>query len=203
MAPSAKHYETLTANERFQLLIEAMARRDDVECDRLEDSCPTRVYRCEDADFRDRVRRAYIITLIVCLNLRAGIARIRMAQTFKQTSHHFADPVAKLAAAAYLCGRVDGREEAGVDAGPLPCDGPDALQKLTAEPVIREQLDEIRSVAEEVVGQVADVLCYAVGQADAVDLLSQWEGFGRFSRTRLGLEPSTAVAAFGVRIGGS
>jgi hypothetical protein len=156
------------------------------------------VYRCEDADFRDRVRRAYIITLVVCLNMRAGIARIRMAQTFKRTSRHFADPVAKLAAAAYLCGRVDGREEAGGNAGPLPSDGKDAVQMLRTEPEVREQLDEIRSVAEDVVAEVADVLCYAVGKADAVDLLSQWEGFGRFSRTRLGLEPSAAVAAFGM-----
>jgi len=30
------NYERLTAHERFQLLVEAMARKDDVECDR----CP-------------------------------------------------------------------------------------------------------------------------------------------------------------------
>jgi RNA polymerase sigma factor (sigma-70 family) len=109
-----------------------------------------------------------------------------------------ADPVAKLAAAAYLCGRAQGREEAGVDVGPLLSDGPDAVKKIRTEPGVREQLDEIRSVSEDVVAEVADVLCYAVGKADAVDLLSQWEGFGRFSRSRLGLEPSAAVAAFGL-----
>jgi hypothetical protein len=49
-----------------------------------------------------------------------------------------------------------------------------------------------------VVGRVADWLCYSVGQADAVDLLSQWEGFGRFTRSRLGVEPHAAVAAFGL-----
>jgi hypothetical protein len=195
---NTSHYETLTAHERFQLLVEAMARRDEVECDRLEDSCPTRVYRCEDADFRERVRRAYSITLTVCLNMRAGLARIRMAQTFKRTSRHFADPVAKLAAAAYLCGRAQGREEARGDPGPLPSDEPDAVKKIKTERGVREQLDEIRSVAEEVVAEVAAVLCYAVGKADAVDLLSQWEGFGRFCRSRLGLEPSAAVAAFGL-----
>jgi hypothetical protein len=92
MAITTKHYETLSGPERFQLLIEAMARRDDVECDRLEDSCPKRVYRCDDADFRDRVRRAYSITVSVCLNMRAGLARIRMAETFKETSGHFACP---------------------------------------------------------------------------------------------------------------
>ncbi len=43
---------------------------------------------------------------------------------------------------------------------------------------------------------MADELHHAVGEADAVDLLSQWEGFGRFCRERLGVEPLTAVAAF-------
>jgi hypothetical protein len=61
MAIKAQDNETLTAQERFQLLIEAMARRNEVECDRLEDSGPTHTYCCQDAEFRDRVRRAYSI----------------------------------------------------------------------------------------------------------------------------------------------
>jgi hypothetical protein len=32
--------------------------------------------------------------------------------------------------------------------------------------------------------------------ADAVDLLSQWEGFGRFCRERLGADPLTTSSAF-------
>jgi hypothetical protein len=198
MGIKARDYETLTAHERFQLLIEAMARKDEVECKRLEDSCPTNIYRCEDADFRARVRRAYNITVTVCLNMRQGIARIRMAQVLKKTSRHFAHPVAKFAMAAYLCGRAHGREEAGGDPGLIPSNGTELAEMLTSDVGVQEQLDEIRSAAEEVVGQVADWLCYSVGQADAVDLLSQWEGFGRFTRSRLGLEPQTGG---GVRVG--
>jgi hypothetical protein len=34
--PMARQYEQLTAPERFALLVEAMARRDEAEADRLE-----------------------------------------------------------------------------------------------------------------------------------------------------------------------
>ena len=73
----SRHYEALTAPERFTLLIEAMARRDEREADRLDDTCPRLVYRVDDPEFRDRVRRAHVITLMVALNMRAGLAQIR------------------------------------------------------------------------------------------------------------------------------
>jgi hypothetical protein len=165
---------------------------------RLEDSCPTHTYRCVDAEFRDRMRRAYSIAVTVCLNMRAGLARIRMAKAFKETSHHFAGPVAKMAIAAYLCGRAEGRDGAEADAGPVPSNCADLAKLLTSDVRLQDQLDEIRSVAEEVVGQIADVLSEAVGRADAVDLLSQWQGFGRFCRSRLGLEPAVVTEAFGL-----
>jgi hypothetical protein len=60
-----------------------MARRDEREADRLQDTCPLVVYRAEDAEFRDRVRRAYMITATVCLNMREGLAQLRMAKAFR------------------------------------------------------------------------------------------------------------------------
>jgi hypothetical protein len=45
---------------------------------------------------------------------------------------------------------------------------------------------------------VAETLQYAVGQAHAVEVLSQWEGFGRFCRICLGLEPMAVMAAYGM-----
>ncbi len=78
--PKGRHYEALTAPERFALLVEAMARRDGREADRLDDTCPRRVYRIDDPEFRDRVRRAHVITLMVALNMRAGLSQFRMAE---------------------------------------------------------------------------------------------------------------------------
>ena len=48
--PMSRHYAALTAPERFALVVEAMARRDSAEADRLEDTCPRLTYRMEDAE---------------------------------------------------------------------------------------------------------------------------------------------------------
>ena len=61
----------------------------------------------------ERPLHPYMIAATVCLNMRQGIARIRMAEAFKKTSRHFAHPVAKMAIAAYVCGRAHGRETRG------------------------------------------------------------------------------------------
>src|SRR3954462_11755391 len=102
------NYETLTGAERFTLMIEAMARKDEVECDRLEDSCPHLLYRCEDVEFRDRVRRAYHVAAAVCLNMREGLARVRMAEALRLTTEQWAVAPAKIAEVAFLYGRAYG-----------------------------------------------------------------------------------------------
>ena len=43
---------------------------------------------------------------------------------------------------------------------------------------------------------MAETLKYAIGEAHAAEVLSQWEGFGRFCRNSLGLEPLTVMRAY-------
>ena len=57
------------------------------------------------------------------------------------------------------------------------------------------QLAELRGVAEVAMREVGDTLTYAMGVAHAADLLSQWEGFGRFCRELLEVEPLTLLRA--------
>jgi hypothetical protein len=47
----AQHYHLLTTDERFQLFADAMARRDDQELDRLENSCPRKHYTMQDYEY--------------------------------------------------------------------------------------------------------------------------------------------------------
>src|SRR5688500_5820137 len=76
-AAMTKVYEQLTPVERFRLAIEAMSRRDWLEVDRLEDTCPRRTYRCEDAEFRDRMRRVHLIALYHALWVEGPLAKLR------------------------------------------------------------------------------------------------------------------------------
>jgi hypothetical protein len=200
MGLMTRHYETLTAHERFALTIEAMARRDDVEADRLADSCPRFLYRSEDAEFRDRMKRAYSIAATVCLNMRAGLAQIRMAEKFRELHRHFAGPVAQVAIAAFLCGRAHGHAEAKLPVGPLPSNSVALAEDLISDTGLQDQLPEIREVAEEAVLQMADTLHYAVGESVAENLLSQWDGFGTFCIDVLRMEPVTLTRALGLGV---
>ena len=54
--------------------------------------------------------------------------------------------------------------------------------ELKVDPKLRCQMDDIKSLVPDAMEGVADTLQYAVGEAYAADVLSQWEGFGRFCR---------------------
>ena len=97
-----------------------------------------------------------------------------------------------------LWGRAYGHWEAGtVQEVALP--EPKALAaEVAANPYLGEQLDELRVGVGEAMQKVAKQLNYAVGKAYAADLLAQWEGFGRFCRDVLGVEPLVLSAALGV-----
>ena len=77
------------------------------------------------------------------------------------------------------------------------------LDGLKAEvkerPDLNEQLRELREIAEEAVLQVAEAVQETVGIGFGEEALSQWEGFTRFCRRCLGVEPLTLLAAYGVR----
>jgi hypothetical protein len=63
---------------------------------------------------------------------------------------------------------------------------------------LKRQLAELREAAGEAARRVADTVHDATGVANAADLLAQWEGFGRFCREVLGVEPLVLTAAFGL-----
>ena len=193
-----RHYEILTSHERFALVLEAMARRDDAEADRLEDTCPRFVYRAEDQAFRNRIRRAYGIASRVCLNMRAGLAQLRMARLFHEQADCFAGPVARLAHLVFLYGRECGKSEAGAIACIALPDRATVDREIAEDAELGRPLDDITELAGEALGAVASHLVVATAKVHASDLLSQWEGFGRFCRESLGVEPLTLTAAFGL-----
>lgn len=199
MSSITKGYETLTGPERFVLLIEAMARKDEVECDRLEDTCPQLVYRCEDVEFRDRVRRAYHVAATVCLNMREGMAQIRMAEAIRLTATQFIDTPTRVAEVAFLYGREYGKWEAGaIDQIKMPNQA--SIQAdISKDADLRKQLGDLREIVAHSVDLLATSVHESVGRVHAVELLSHWEGFSRFCRDTLGLDALTLVRAYGLQ----
>jgi hypothetical protein len=87
----SRNYRTLTAPERFALMVEALARDDQAEADRLEDSCPKLDYRHNDCEFRDRLQRSYTLALLACVNLQKLLAVIRCSNVFIEQHRVYAD----------------------------------------------------------------------------------------------------------------
>ena len=196
-----RHYGRLSSRERFALLLEAMARQDEQEADRLEDTCPRHTYRAEDQAFRDRMRRAYVIASRACLDLQAGLAQLRLGRAFHEHAGQFAGPSIQLAQVAFLYGRAYGKWEAGmIDTIGLP-DAKMLADEVVADPELGRELDELRALAEDAVQQSAGKLRDAVGRVHATELLSRWEGFGRFCRESLGLDARLLMRAFGLECG--
>ena len=193
--PLNHHYGALTAPERFALTIEAMARGDEAEADKLEDACPTHTYQLHDLEYRDRMKRAYLIALMVSLNMRQGLGQIRAAVALSKSCKDFAHWPTLAVQGAFLYGRLYARWEAGGEEfGSMPV-GKALDEEFERCPDLKGVLEELREAGEWAMEQVGDTLTYAVGLMNAADLLSQWEGFGRFCRQSLGVEPMTLLRA--------
>ena len=109
-----RSYVFLTPAERFALTVEALARGDKADADRLEQTCPKQTYSHSDAEFRDRLQRSYTITLLAMLNLQKLLAVIRCSNVFVEQHRVYADGPKLVAACALLHGRQYGLWEAGV-----------------------------------------------------------------------------------------
>jgi hypothetical protein len=196
--PVSRHYAALSPAERFALTIEAMARGDGNDADRLEDSCPRFNYHNEDVEYRDRMKRAYLIALLATINLKWRVEQVRSAELFVRLHGDFAWGPTLVATTAFLYGRMYGHWECGAIES-IPLVDPEQLEAEQEErPDLREQLKEVREIAAEGVKRVAETLKYAIGEAHAAEILSQWEGFGRFCRDVLRVEPQTLLAAYGL-----
>ena len=197
--PLKNYYACLTPAERFALTVEALARGDEAEADRLEDACPKLYYRHNDAEFRDRMQRSYTIALLAMVNLQKLLAVVRCSNVLVEQHRVYADGPKLVATCAFLFGRQYGMWECGaIEQVELP-----DLDKLKAEakdrPHLKEQLKELRECAYESVRRVAEAVQESIGMGVGVEALSQWEGFSRFCRRCLGVEPLTLLAAYGVR----
>jgi hypothetical protein len=196
--PLSRNYKELTAPERFVLTVEALARKDEVEADRLEDTCPKLTYSHNDAEFRDRLQRSYTIALLAMLNLQKHLAVIRCSNVLIEQHRVFAHGPTLAAVCAFLFGRQYGMWEVRAIE---EIDIPD-LDELKAEadgrPDLKRHLKELREIAEESVLRVAKEVQESIGVGLGVEALSQWEGFGRFCRRCLGVEPLVLLRAYGM-----
>ena len=215
---TARLYENFRPRERLVLVLEAMARGDEAEADRLRHACPRKTYTGPDAAFDDRFHMVLDIVTVVSIDLRSLTGQLRIlhwaintVQHFL-TMHHIHTSMALLegircgqglSQAPYFSKKLwevsdpeaaakDGAGEAPGPATPAGHDQEPDLSMLGEDFVSRMEAVEKRS--EHSTDLILRVL-HRTGFEVAAELLSIWQAFGDFTRTRLSLEPLQVITA--------
>ena len=98
-----------------------------------------------------------------------------------------------MATCAFLFGRQYGLWEAAPSRRSTCPTWTSLKAEAKDRPDLKQQLKELRKCAEESVLRVAKEVQESIGIGVGVEALSQWEGFGRFCRRHLGVEPLTLL----------
>ena len=112
-----RHYDRLTAEERFRLDVLATAREDLQESERLVTSCPRFSYTMNDRGFVDRWHSAIEITLRICIPLGEQLAKLQMIDALSVFVPYSQTLLSDISLSAYYRGHESGSRHAWAYAG--------------------------------------------------------------------------------------
>jgi hypothetical protein len=195
-----KLYDRLTAEERFRLDVEAMARGDEADSRRLVDTCPRREYRMNEVAFTSRWSTARQITLALCLDLSQYLAGLTSIEALLHTTPYLRVPFVNEAERAYLEGHEAGSRYAWQKAG-LEGDPP-GWKSLASEehgeegdgeddPAIEEDLEVLTARLEE--ADIAAGLLEWIRRDLAESALPLWRAYEAFCEEELAVEPRSLL----------
>ncbi len=112
-----KLYDEFTAEERFRLVIGAMARGDKLDVERLGRTCPKKSYTMSDAAYTDRLEVCEMLTLVTLLELLPKLAKLRMVEVFRYIGEYLGglaeDALYVVYSAGFDAGSSEGWQRAG------------------------------------------------------------------------------------------
>jgi len=185
-----KFYDRLTLEERFKLLIKAIARGDEAECRNLVKSCPRVIYEMNDMAYEDLVRASEKITTLVCLDLAPRLIKLRMLTGFSGVLVSLRNTCLDEAHSAYFRGRGLGEKaHRGTGSKERP------RERRNSEPETANALGNITSHIEEE-WSVFEGLIGRLEEAMRIEVVARWEAFSSFSREEMGVEPKTLIRAW-------
>jgi hypothetical protein len=177
-----RYYDLLGPLERFRLVVAAQARDDEPELDRLLRTCAREHYSLPDPVFGDRVEFSRVVVLVLIADLLPVLAKRELLETLtrpvgpKHSSLGFAalsigQAIDAAAFAAVQVLRVDDEEQQD-----------EVFERVAAagEPAVKRFLDRLDELEQKL-------------QRDAA---SQVQGFARFCRDELELDPLLLCRAF-------
>src|ERR687890_581736 len=99
-----KFYDRFDPDERFRLALEAMARGDEEEIERLRDTCPRVRYTAIDIAYSDRISGSLKMTMLICQLLAPSLTELRMLAALREVLSHTFDYCINTARLAYVSG---------------------------------------------------------------------------------------------------
>jgi hypothetical protein len=206
-----KLYDQFAPWERLVLLLEAMARGDDAETLLLRRSCPRKTYSGPDAAFDDRFALAHDTVAVVCGDLRALVAQIRVLHWAMENCEYFSALHHIDAEMAFFQGVRCGQ---GLPPSPDYSGGPEGDTCDTPETQTDDEETDLGPLGEDLAARTTAVaqrpgrstrlilrLMRRAGEELAAELLAVWEAFGHFCTGRLGVSPERALGACGYPAG--
>jgi hypothetical protein len=189
-------YDQLGPAERATLTLEAKARGDQADADRLMASCPKVVYRAGDDRYYDRLELAFDKMAGASIALQHLAGKLQVLHMVMDALEPLLMPHRINATLAFLNGLryAQGKPEIAIQAlhgevNPDPRSAP-------IDPQLVQHLEHIERQADKATGCVRQELA-ETAEAVAQDLLDSWEAFSRFCGQRLGVTPQTLYAAWG------
>ena len=110
----AKLYDQLTLDERFRLRVQALARGDRADCDRLDRACPIGDY----AAYCARLEASDVLTLCAMAELLPKLAKLQMVGAFRPLVAYLEGAAGDAAWMGYLDGYAAGWKAAGKRGAP-------------------------------------------------------------------------------------
>ncbi len=163
----ARYYDALTPQERLVLLLQARARGDEREAERLLRTCPRRRYSQREVAFTIRVMMLEAIVWALHWDLGRWLAQIHLLDTVRRL---VANPVAELLRLLSW---------------------PEAERAELARQAEAWAADTVRQEDAALVDELLDALRRELmGEARIV-----WMAFGEFCRQELGLVPEVVLSA--------
>ena len=194
-------YDRLTAEERFRLVVEAFAREDQREAERLSTTCPRKVYEMNDLAFSSRLRASDLIVSQVYAELVEVLSALRTIEANREAIEAYEELLfssleraTEEAALSFHQGWDAGCDHAWQVAGkhgPFPWNDKADLNERVKEMAKRIRA-EGRSEARD--GSYQDTLEKTSDEL-SIQARTIWEAFSRFCRKQTDLEPETVLQA--------
>jgi hypothetical protein len=197
----SKLYDRLTLDERVRLVIQAKARGDAEDTQRLTESCPTKTYTKTAIAFGDQISGSWKMTMMLCRLLAPSLARHHTIAAVREVLTYALDHCISGARLAYLRGYEMGVRRAWEAAGKKG-DPPTRLWKEEAQeenPVMKADLGDLHAITGRLREAIADLLLGQLEELErrtASEALAVWKAFGNFCNDKLQLEPETLVEAW-------